>query len=412
MQQQSLEKERELRPTEVSPVRSDPLIDSLIQLESALQVEMTRRSVEALSLKSVVTLVKNSLPDKGVSEQMLHRFFCIACPRLYQVAKDTRGEWQVNSVKCDATRVTVLLDLAKKLSDTVDPDPVILQALSETQASTVAMPLPLNTIRKKTLLDLLHPSHMRVEGSTVEERVRARAMLKEAQNQQYKSEEKGNETKEKEKWCVRISDVLQTYASTTVRRQAKFHPTEKCCMTLMDAVARVQVQVSLSKRQIVDYLLEIGTTVPEWIVMDIKSNENISKMTSVWLTPSLYASVRHKLTRDVAPAKPLFAQSKTLFPAISKARLETVASDKPSPPKSLLENKPVEQSTQSTTKRASPELTKPVSHKKQRTTLRINSNLIWSDADYDGGEAIPLTSFDSPRGLKRMFDQMNAGRRI
>ncbi|GAX18139.1 hypothetical protein FisN_25Hh121 [Fistulifera solaris] len=412
MQQQSLEEESELRPTEVSPVRSDPSINALIQMESALQVEMTRRSVESLSLKSVVTLLKNSVPDKRLSEQLLHRFFGIACPRLYETAKDSRGQWQVSSVKCDTSRVTVLLDLAKKLPDTADPDPVILQALSETEASwTVAMPLPSNTIRQKPHLDLLQPSQMRVEGSTVEERVRARALLKEAQNQQYRSEEKGNETKEKEKWCVRIADVLQTYACTTVRRQAKFHPTEKCCMTLMDAVARLQVQVSLSKRQIVDYLLEINATVPEWIVMDVKSNENISKTASVWLTPSLYASVRHKLTHDVAPSKPLFAQSKTPLPPTSKARREAVASDKPGPLKPP-EREPVEPSVQSATKRASPEPTEPVSHKKPRTALRINSNLIWSDADYDGGEAIPLTSFDSPRGLKRMFDKMNAGRRI
>jgi hypothetical protein len=411
MQQQSLEKERELRPIEVSPVRSDPSINSLIQLESALQVEMTRRSVKTLSLRSVVILLKNSVPDKTMSEQLLHRFFCIACPRLYQVAKDSRGQWQVSSVKCDASRVTVLLDLVKNLPDTAAPDPLILRAVSEAQASTVAMPLSLETIRKTTHLDLLQPSLMRVEGSNVEERVRARALLKEAQMQQYKSEEKGNETKEKEKWCVRIADVLQTYASSTVRRQAKFHPTEKCCMTLMDAVARVQVQVSLSKRQIVDYLLEIGTIVPEWIVMDVKSNENISKTASVWLSPSLYASVRHKLTHDVAPAKPLFAQAKTPLHATRKAHLETVTSHKASPPKPP-GKKPLEQSMQSTTKRASPEPAEPVSHKKQRTALRINSNLIWSDADYDGGEAIPLTSFDSPRGLKRMFDQMNAGRRI
>ena len=51
-------------------------------------------------------------------------------------------------------------------------------------------------------------------------------------------------------------------------------------------------------------------------------------------------------------------------------------------------------------------------HKKQRrTSLRINPNLILCDADYDGGGIIQ-PSFELPRGLRRMFRQMNAGQRI
>lgn len=408
--QQSFNKDGGLRPVEVSPIRSDPSINPLVQVESVLQVELVRRSAEALPLKVALTLVKNSILDNGMSEQLLHRFLHIASPRLYRVTKDSRGQWQVTSVKCDESRVAILLQLAKDCPDTTTLDPVIGQALVQAQASLAAIPIqPETNVKKPINLDLLQPSQTRVEGSTVEERVRARALLKEEVEQQYKSEEKGNESKEKEKWCVRIADILQTYASSTVRRQAKFHPTQKCCMTLMDALVRVQGQVSLTKRQIVDYMLEIAAILPEWLVMDVTSSEKVSKTASVWLTPSLYPSVRHKLTNDAAPQKPLFTKPQAPLTA-TKSVLETPQNESPS---ETVARKPLETTTAAAaTKRASPELTDSGPHKKQRTELRINPNLIWTDADYDGGEAIPLTFFDSPRGLKRLFDQMNAGRRI
>jgi hypothetical protein len=44
-------------------------------------------------------------------------------------------------------------------------------------------------------------------------------------------------------------------------------------------------------------------------------------------------------------------------------------------------------------------------------SLRINHHLILTDADYDGGEVI-TPSYTSPRGLKGMFTQLNAGQRI
>jgi hypothetical protein len=49
---------------------------------------------------------------------------------------------------------------------------------------------------------------------------------------------------------------------------------------------------------------------------------------------------------------------------------------------------------------------------KKRKILRINPNLIFTDADYDGGDVIDTSSFESPRGLKYLFLRMNAGERI
>lgn len=50
--------------------------------------------------------------------------------------------------------------------------------------------------------------------------------------------------------------------------------------------------------------------------------------------------------------------------------------------------------------------------KKKKEPLRLNHFLIFSDADINGGEVIKPTMDDSPRGLKRLFSQMNSGKRI
>ena len=47
-----------------------------------------------------------------------------------------------------------------------------------------------------------------------------------------------------------------------------------------------------------------------------------------------------------------------------------------------------------------------------RSPLRINPHLILSDADRTGGEIIMPANFESPRGLKTIFNKMNAGERI
>lgn len=408
MQQSPIDDSGLLPPVNVSPIRSDSSINPFVQVESALQVELTRRGSEVLPLAGVLTLMKKSLRDNRFSEQSLHEFLTVACPRLYRIEKDSRGQWQVRSVKCDENRVVALLQLFKANNKT-RLDPAIGQAMDE--ARTSVMSVKQEDRVKKPMLDVLQTSQVKVEGSTVEERVRARALLKDEQVLQFQREEKGNLNKEKEKWCVRIADVLQTYANSTVRRQAQFHPTEKCCMTLQDAVIRVHNQLSLKRRQIVDYLLEIRTLIPEWIVMDISDSEKITKTASVWLSPHVYRSVRHRLTKDTTPTKPMFAKPKSRL-LTTKSVLETATPINETPSSGLPEKTPVAKSITTTAKRASPDPTDSVPRKKQRTELRINPNLIWTDADYDGGEAIPLTFFNSPRGLKRLFDQMKAGRRI
>lgn len=54
----------------------------------------------------------------------------------------------------------------------------------------------------------------------------------------------------------------------------------------------------------------------------------------------------------------------------------------------------------------------PSKKKIKNPLLRINHHLIHTDADYDGGEVLPIDGISSPRGLKRLFTQMNAGQRI
>eukprot|EP00521_Asterionellopsis_glacialis_P008848 CAMPEP_0195285480 /NCGR_PEP_ID=MMETSP0707-20130614/3296_1 /TAXON_ID=33640 /ORGANISM="Asterionellopsis glacialis, Strain CCMP134" /LENGTH=525 /DNA_ID=CAMNT_0040344975 /DNA_START=39 /DNA_END=1616 /DNA_ORIENTATION=- len=51
------------------------------------------------------------------------------------------------------------------------------------------------------------------------------------------------------------------------------------------------------------------------------------------------------------------------------------------------------------------------SSNKKKRGLRINENFILTDGDYDGGEIIQ-PSYTSPRGLKKLFEDLKEGRRI
>lgn len=398
------------RPTSNLP---SLVVNPLVQIESALQVELTRRAVNALSLTVVMTLLKSSLSDN--SEKRLQEFLTIACPVLFITEKNDKNQtWQVRSVQCDENRILLLLQLAKK--DRPRLDPAIIQAMKEAQTPppvAAATPKKQEFIRKSTLDGLLSScSQEKVQGSTVEERVRARALLKDERERQFQKEEKDHKsTNQKDEWFI-IADILQTYA--TVR--SSFHTTETCCMTLHDAVMRVQSQLStLTKRQVVESLLNIRTVLPEWIVMEDK---NLSKTASVWLTPRVYRSVRHRLIRDAKPFQPLFptsAKSIVLPAGVESSPTKTSTVKEISLQAREQETTIAAQPSKDVTiKRSSPEPTDSLARKKQRTEsaeLRINPHLIWTDADYDGGQVISCLS-SSPRALKQLFDQMKAGRRI
>jgi hypothetical protein len=234
--------------------------------------------------------------------------------------------------------------------------------------------------------------------------------------------------------------------------------------------SRVPTHVNKSekrtKREIVQAVVELRDLVPDWIHFsdDTENNANakgrLSKDTTVWLKPVDYQGVRARLTgrpekagtgtaglpifkrppsltgarpqpgsnRSLAQPRPLnkrpFAtpaegtflrgsivtQEKTeeslddrsaLHPLAKKTRVEVPREKVPAI------------SVVAGVKRSAPDgPSTPVVPNKKPRGLRINPNLILTDADYTGGEVIQPTPFDSPRGLKILFSQMNSGKRI
>jgi hypothetical protein len=221
----------------------------------------------------------------------------------------------------------------------------------------------------------------------------------------------------------------------------------------------------LTKREIVKAVQELRDLVPDWIhFVDTKNDKGrLSKDTTVWLKPVDYQNVRARLTGH--PAKTTAAAvantaANTAGQPILK-RPPSLSGSRPQPGKSLAQPRPLnkrpfatpaeagtslrgsivtEERTEESLdrftkktrvevprhenklptdyavagmKRSAPDVssTPPVPNKKSRS-LRINPNLILTDADYTGGEIIQPTPFDSPRGLKILFSQMNSGKRI
>jgi hypothetical protein len=229
----------------------------------------------------------------------------------------------------------------------------------------------------------------------------------------------------------------------------------------------------LTKREIVKAVQELRDLVPDWIhFVDTSDDQGrLSKDTTVWIKPVDYQGVRARLTgrpgkaagnglsilkrpptlsgdrpqpdsKSLAQPRPLNKRPFTT-PAAGTvgARVVTDESIDPSTADPLTKRPRIEirsakelpttvagvkrsatrverpsgkeLPTVAGVKRSAPDepSTPPPQVKKPRG-LRINPLLIISDADYNGGEVIAPTLFDSPRGLKSLFSQMNSGKRI
>lgn len=223
---------------------------------------------------------------------------------------------------------------------------------------------------------------------------------------------------------------------------------------------------SRSKRQLLDDLFRLMGLVPEWIDMDVAgSDASAQPHTTVWFKAIDFAQVRARIMESqtfsdndkkrpatavdeqttppvnslLRPAKhrrllntknnkyttpaaegTLTSRSGTInlvttsAPATglvaTKTRLSDAQNiherDKDGGLTSVLGKRRVPLSHSSPT-------TSPHKKKKNKHALRINPGLVFSDADHGGiGEVIRPTPFDSPRGLKCLFTQMNAGKRI
>ena len=234
--------------------------------------------------------------------------------------------------------------------------------------------------------------------------------------------------------------------------------TYPCSFVLKDAVELISqqtgaiqslggLQQKLKRRQAVAFLQELCDVVPEWIRRSsAKQSENNNNKEwlpndTIWIYPLDYNVIRLRLLGKstlgvvAAEAPSIILKGPPLVRHTKESGIsENIQTKKPS----LLQKRPRTNqidSLVSTTKRAlwdiHAESTAPIrtdallpqSNNKRirmndstsiRTTrpLRVNPNLILTDADYQGGERIVPSTDDSPRGLKNLFHQMNSGKRI
>lgn len=237
--------------------------------------------------------------------------------------------------------------------------------------------------------------------------------------------------------------------------------TNCCIMTLKDVVdvlsrttTNQRAAAAATRRQMVDAVQQLSQLAPEWIILtdpeggagkgSMEGRPRLSKQTTVWIKPVEYGVIRARLggtnkqSSGGVITNTVVAEGSTAEYAVAGQRHSNR-----DPPDSSWQTTPVAkkartQLEESNTKgnenetthgvasaaaaasrkmAAKPSSTEdgvvaPTKPHRFRMGLRINRNLIFTDADYDGGEFIEPTQFDSPRGLKRLFAQLNSGQRI
>jgi hypothetical protein len=217
-------------------------------------------------------------------------------------------------------------------------------------------------------------------------------------------------------------------------------------------------QEKKSRKQIFEGLRELHRRVPYWITF---SDEHFSKKTIVWIglgspakglqsytaymeyaairtalgnhSPSTSSTCKGPILPTSAPdmtlrKRPLTTENKEIhadwsFPSLVATIAPDAKKHRPSPPsppsKESLSLTNQEKTTVSSKKTMTSGSKRPAGPAapslpptKKARGLRINKHLIMTDADYDGGMVIQPSLGDSPRGLKRLFTQLNAGQRI
>lgn len=268
---------------------------------------------------------------------------------------------------------------------------------------------------------------------TVEDRVRAkheaRRRREESQPQAAQSGASVDET-----WRLRVADLLWTRSRQVMHRHKRFasprgssqrqnNKPSPCSFVLSDAVTLLTEQTistgsKLKRRQLVQLLQELCRDVPEWIRRSASQPDNPTWQPNdtLWIQPLDYQVVRARLGGkpvvpvEAAPAivKKRLRPTHTLVQAATRELSKEIAGAAlPQEEETALSSDPT---SPPRAKKLRTESMRPVVH--MRRPLRVNPHLVLTDADYQGGERMIPSRRDSPRGLKNLFHQLNAGQRI
>lgn len=341
----------------VSPKRI-PLSD-FYWLVGKLNLQQQQQQTSLVGTASSVTEETTSCV-LSEHEQLLLDLLEVTSPVLYQLRKlkpdELNGytnvraeEWCLETVAFPGNRLVELQRLCKEqLARDEESSRIFLKAITEHRDSkeTAKVMRTYYDHDKKsrgiclTAAEVVEEdSSVLLPGTTVEDRVRARALAKRKRQEIFEDDkEKSNPDRT---WLIRLADALWTHASDILLRQASFHrgstknntaASKVCTLKLQDVVACLRQSLGgVSRRRIVEGILEMRRLLPEWIVLSDTSDEleKLSKDTTVWLKPAEYKMARSQLTGE-NPAKkkqkPLFRIKRPTQSASTTMKSSLIAS--------------------------------------------------------------------------------------
>ena len=413
---------------------------TLQQVVAALQMRRVSKCMDLADFYRAVRLIP-IVDDKGhdpklslkKGERLLLDLLCATSPTFYKWRDKERTLEVVNLVGNGLSELQEKLKkphmLLCKYNECLKQ---VLKCRGNT--NTVAEMPTIKTEKVKT--ELTSSSHPLRHNMSLEERVQVRASARERWEQN-----KVHLDSSVDRFALlRLADALWSYSRHILLRQTqiqatsptrnKISATKACVMTMKDIVnnfagsfAPSQASTSnlikgekATKKQVVDAIRELHQLAPDWIFY---SDHELTKSTTVWIKQIEYQAIRTKLgapktsptqlhspvtvQQSLPTDKPLVTQSdQSLKSNMPPRRLLSLDAGPAKRQRIDLKSSPQHS--------PSPKLPLPPPCI-PCDSLRINPNLILTGADYVGGIIIQ-PSDETPRGLKRLFTQMNAGRRI
>lgn len=407
---------------------------------------------------SLPILPKNELEWKNEKEMFLYKFLCATTTaQLYDIhceegssslgPDSSSSRWYLRQCTPQEGGRKTLDDVRAVLFD--QSRPISPRSNQQLRLAVRSLRPKVKRTKRPLLLTMgadAKPPAKTEEGTTVEERVRAKHEARRLREEEEATRIEKHGASGDETWRLRVADMLWHRSRQVWHRHEKFaSPRRKgtsspCSFVLGDVVRHVSQQsgvmgTKLTRRQIVESLQELCRQVPEWIRRSAAKQDTSTvwdRSDTLWIQPLDYKEVRLRLLGKASTSTVAKAPWKLLGLSDEPPRVEDAAEassmatkkrdrpknsdpctkrelwkdapfrDRSSPP----ESKKVRRDTGSLGEKSA----SPASPPKKR--LRVNPHLIISDADYQGGDIIIPSRKDSPRGLKNLFRQLNSGKRI
>lgn len=446
-------------------------VEALVDAECAISTFCSTRKRATLDLVEFTKLTKAlQLPAATMNNDLTRReallldLLVCASPTLYKLVQvrskkqNDRKTWCLQIVEFNGNRIQELRSLAAVSHVSVEKRTSILAQIQLCkQQQTILHNSPVSPKKKTFSIDTLFPTVPKQEQLTLHERVAARAQAK----LELKQEVSDQAVLGDPALRLRLADALWSHSrhihvrqsrleSLSPKRAKQATTPRPCVMTMKDVVKLLRGYNATGRKEVVQTMLELQRVAPQWITFD---GREVTKQTTVWIHPVDYQEIR-RILGGVATETSSASTSLKRKPASTGRDLSHILSsmDRPNsdapppltPPRVMDHERPNAMTgTKSALSSSIGVATKKVkilsspsevvdrkrcidtpspkeveeseipARKKMKggDSLRINHHLILTDADYDGGEVI-TPSYTSPRGLKGMFTQLNAGQRI